>query len=200
MSRLASPPRILYLLTAVDHLHWGYVHLETSIGTSTKVEEQKDQTSRLTISHVGDGNVHSLALFNTEAELEVVRHAVHEMVYRAIRLDGTCSGEHGVGLGKVEYLEEELGVGTVGLMESIKRTSKSHKGADRPSRDISLRGSVETWSSRSGLQSRQAGGKLISCGGGVLIQSVVRAALPGTKLPQPLFPGPGLNWPECRRR
>jgi D-lactate dehydrogenase (cytochrome) len=46
------------------------------------------------------------------------------MVYRAIRLDGTCSGEHGVGLGKVEYLEEELGVGTVGLMESIKRTSE----------------------------------------------------------------------------
>jgi hypothetical protein len=50
---------------------------------------------------------------------------VHEMVHRAIELDGTCSGEHGVGLGKVEYLESELGQGTVGLMESLKRTSKS---------------------------------------------------------------------------
>ena len=48
------------------------------------------------------------------------------MVDRAIRLDGTCSGEHGVGLGKIEYLESELGVGTVGLMETIKRTRK-HK-------------------------------------------------------------------------
>jgi hypothetical protein len=47
------------------------------------------------------------------------------MVHRAIQLDGTCSGEHGVGLGKVEYLESELGQGTVGLMESLKRTSKS---------------------------------------------------------------------------
>lgn len=72
--------------------------------------------------HVGDGNVHSLALFNTEEELAIVRTAVHEMVDRAIRLDGTCSGEHGVGLGKIEYLESELGVGTVGLMETIKRT------------------------------------------------------------------------------
>ena len=49
------------------------------------------------------------------------------MVHRAIELDGTCSGEHGVGLGKVEYLESELGQGTVGLMESLKRTSKSPK-------------------------------------------------------------------------
>jgi D-lactate dehydrogenase (cytochrome) len=55
----------------------------------------------------------------------VVRKAVHEMVDRAIRLDGTCSGEHGVGLGKTEYLESELGVGTVGLMETIKRTRES---------------------------------------------------------------------------
>jgi len=72
--------------------------------------------------HVGDGNVHSLALFTNEEELAVVREAVHEMVHRAIRLDGTCSGEHGVGVGKVEYLDEELGRGTVNLMETVKRT------------------------------------------------------------------------------
>jgi hypothetical protein len=46
------------------------------------------------------------------------------MVHRAIALEGTCSGEHGVGLGKVEYLESELGEGTVGLMETIKRTGE----------------------------------------------------------------------------
>jgi hypothetical protein len=58
------------------------------------------------------------------------------MVHRAIELDGTCSGEHGVGLGKVEYLESELGQGTVGLMESLKRTSESplKPRAERPRR------------------------------------------------------------------
>jgi D-lactate dehydrogenase (cytochrome) len=76
--------------------------------------------------HVGDGNVHTLALFDSEEELERVRVAVHEMVIRAIRLGGTCSGEHGVGLGKIEYLPEELGNGTVNLMETVKRTIDPH--------------------------------------------------------------------------
>jgi D-lactate dehydrogenase (cytochrome) len=71
---------------------------------------------------VGDGNVHSLALFSSPEELEVVREAVHEMVHRAIRLDGTCTGEHGVGVGKTEYMEEELGPGTINVMETVKRT------------------------------------------------------------------------------
>ncbi len=74
------------------------------------------------LSHVGDGNVHSLALFTNDEELAVVREAVHDMVHRAIRLEGTCTGEHGVGVGKVEYLESELGVGTVNLLETVKRT------------------------------------------------------------------------------
>ena len=77
---------------------------------------------------MGDGNVHSLALFSNKEELAVVREAVHDMVHRAIRLDGTCTGEHGVGVGKVEYLEEELGVGTVNLMETVKRTSECRYG------------------------------------------------------------------------
>lgn len=46
------------------------------------------------------------------------------MVERAIRLGGTCSGEHGVGLGKIDYLPLELGNGTVNLMETIKRTGE----------------------------------------------------------------------------
>ncbi len=54
----------------------------------------------------------------------MIRGAVHDMVHRAIRLEGTCSGEHGVGLGKVEYLDEELGRGTVNVMETVKRTCK----------------------------------------------------------------------------
>ncbi|WVQ62942.1 uncharacterized protein L199_001091 [Kwoniella botswanensis] len=76
--------------------------------------------------HVGDGNVHSLALFTNDEELAVVEHAVHDMVERAIRLDGTCTGEHGVGVGKIGYLPLELGDGTVNLMETVKRTLDPH--------------------------------------------------------------------------
>ena len=73
---------------------------------------------------MGDGNVHSILLFTNDDELHRIEEGVHDMVHRAIRLDGTCTGEHGVGLGKVEYLTEELGLGTVNLMETVKRTSK----------------------------------------------------------------------------
>jgi len=47
---------------------------------------------------------------------------VKAMVKRAIALGGTCTGEHGVGIGKREYLYEELGFGTVELMKRIKRS------------------------------------------------------------------------------
>ena len=43
------------------------------------------------------------------------------MVQRAIRLGGTCTGEHGIGLHKMGYLVEEAGLGAVDMMRSIKR-------------------------------------------------------------------------------
>lgn len=93
------------------------------------------------VGHVGDGNFHALILFKTEEEQERAHQAVSRMVKRAIALDGTCTfafsyrlseqrlteisagtGEHGVGIGKKEYLVEELGEGTVKLMKTIKKT------------------------------------------------------------------------------
>jgi D-lactate dehydrogenase (cytochrome) len=44
------------------------------------------------------------------------------MVERAIAMDGTCTGEHGVGIGKKEYLVSELGQGTVDLMKHVKKS------------------------------------------------------------------------------
>jgi len=73
------------------------------------------------VGHVGDGNFHALILFKPE-ELEATADAVHRLVERAISLDGTCTGEHGVGVGKKGYLATELGEGTVELMRQIKRT------------------------------------------------------------------------------
>ncbi|KIY43337.1 D-lactate dehydrogenase cytochrome oxidoreductase [Fistulina hepatica ATCC 64428] len=74
------------------------------------------------VGHVGDGNFHALMLFKDDKELQTVSDAVHRLVHRAIALDGTCTGEHGVGIGKKEYLTSELGEGTVALMHSIKKT------------------------------------------------------------------------------
>ncbi|KAK7035752.1 mitochondrial D-lactate dehydrogenase [Favolaschia claudopus] len=73
------------------------------------------------VGHVGDGNFHALILFRDDEELELVSEAVHRLVYRALALDGTCTGEHGVGVGKKEYLEVELGKGTVDLMKRVKK-------------------------------------------------------------------------------
>lgn len=88
-------------------------------------ETQKDIEAHgikyLTVGHAGDGNFHSLLTFRNEEELKVVRELVHRMVERAIRLDGTCTGEHGVGVGKKDFLTQELGEGTVELMKTIKR-------------------------------------------------------------------------------
>jgi len=73
------------------------------------------------LGHVGDGNFHAVILIRDGEETDKVRQAVHRMVKRAIALDGTCTGEHGVGVGKKEYLVEELGEGTVELMRTVKR-------------------------------------------------------------------------------
>jgi D-lactate dehydrogenase (cytochrome) len=76
------------------------------------------------VGHVGDGNFHVAFIVDPDDENEVARaHAVHDrMVERAIALGGTCSGEHGVGYGKVPYLEREHGPEALALMRAIKQT------------------------------------------------------------------------------
>jgi D-lactate dehydrogenase (cytochrome) len=73
--------------------------------------------------HVGDGNFHVTLLFDAEdpAELARVRAAYDRLVRRALRMGGTCTGEHGVGYGKVGYLEEEHGAVAVEVMRAVKR-------------------------------------------------------------------------------
>ncbi|RNJ57066.1 hypothetical protein D7B24_006458 [Verticillium nonalfalfae] len=72
------------------------------------------------VGHVGDGNFHIIMLYN-DAERERAEHVVHDMVKRAIELEGTVSGEHGVGLVKRDYLNHELGEATVDAMRQIKK-------------------------------------------------------------------------------
>ncbi|GJE86790.1 D-lactate dehydrogenase cytochrome oxidoreductase [Phanerochaete sordida] len=73
------------------------------------------------VGHVGDGNFHALIIFHGDDELPRVSDAVHRLVHRAIAMDGTCTGEHGVGVGKKEYLAAELGEGTIELMRTVKK-------------------------------------------------------------------------------
>ncbi|KAG2346565.1 hypothetical protein BDR05DRAFT_959494 [Suillus weaverae] len=76
--------------------------------------------------HVGDGNFHALVLYADDVELALVREAVSRINRKAIELEGTCTGEHGVGTGKRNYLLTELGEGTVALMRTIKQTMDPH--------------------------------------------------------------------------
>ena len=75
------------------------------------------------VGHVGDGNFHCLLLIDEQNEDEMTRAAafVSWLNELAISMDGTCTGEHGIGQGKMAYLSKELGQETVDMMVMIKR-------------------------------------------------------------------------------
>jgi D-lactate dehydrogenase (cytochrome) len=75
------------------------------------------------VGHVGDGNFHVIPVFDAgdPAEVARVRNLLDRMVERALALGGTCTGEHGVGQGKIAYMEQELGLPAVDAMRAIKR-------------------------------------------------------------------------------
>ncbi|KAJ7162106.1 FAD-binding domain-containing protein [Mycena filopes] len=88
----------------------------------TKKDIAAAQIPSMIVGHAGDGNFHALLLYKTKEELSVAKIVADRMVKRALALDGTCTGEHGVGVGKRKYLVEELGPGTVEVMKKIKHT------------------------------------------------------------------------------
>ncbi len=76
------------------------------------------------VGHVGDGNFHVLPLIDPEDAGEVARaHAfVERLIDRALAMEGTCTGEHGVGQKKMKHLVDEHPAATLAMMRSIKRT------------------------------------------------------------------------------
>jgi D-lactate dehydrogenase (cytochrome) len=75
------------------------------------------------VGHVGDGNFH-LAYLVKEGDADqraVAEDLSRRMVQRAIALEGTCTGEHGIGLHKIGFLVEEAGAGAVEMMRTLKR-------------------------------------------------------------------------------
>ncbi len=75
------------------------------------------------VGHVGDGNFHVAYLIDPAlpAERELAERLNHQLVQRALRMEGTCSGEHGVGLHKQGFLVDEAGAGAVAMMRTLKR-------------------------------------------------------------------------------
>lgn len=74
------------------------------------------------LGHIGDGNFHESILYNSKdpKERAAVEKCIYDMVDRALEMEGTCTGEHGIGLGKKDSLIKELGLDTIGVMQSIK--------------------------------------------------------------------------------
>ena len=75
------------------------------------------------VGHVGDGNFHLLFLIdpeNEEEELKLYQPLNDRLVERALRMGGTCTGEHGIGSGKIKYMEAEHG-DSLDLMRQIKQ-------------------------------------------------------------------------------
>ncbi len=89
-------------------------------------DTQQDLTdsgvSATIIGHVGDGNYHALMFSDPASPAQLTRNKAlaHRMVERGLALGGTCTGEHGIGLGKMKYMAAEHG-DALSLMVDIKR-------------------------------------------------------------------------------
>ena len=80
------------------------------------------------VGHVGDGNFHFGYLIdpNNPTECAIAEDLNHKLVMRALSLGGTCTGEHGIGLHKMDFLRAETGEGAVDMMRTIKRALDPH--------------------------------------------------------------------------
>jgi len=76
-----------------------------------------------TFGHAGDGNLHPTIVCDIRdaAEMERVQQAMDEIFATAISLGGTLSGEHGIGLGKLKYMEDQFGTAGISAMQAIKK-------------------------------------------------------------------------------
>jgi D-lactate dehydrogenase (cytochrome) len=89
----------------------------------TKADLASSQLVGPLVGHVGDGNFHLVMPVHPEdpEDMAEAHRITDRLVERALAMGGTCSGEHGVGLGKMRFLEAEHGAGALEVMRSIKR-------------------------------------------------------------------------------
>jgi D-lactate dehydrogenase (cytochrome) len=75
------------------------------------------------VGHVGDGNFHTSIIIDPDKpeELQAAEEFNQRLVTRALAMGGTCTGEHGIGTGKMAFLEQEHGADAIGLMRLLKQ-------------------------------------------------------------------------------
>jgi D-lactate dehydrogenase (cytochrome) len=90
--------------------------------TETAKDLEKSSLPVPLFGHVGDGNFHLVILVHPDnkAEMDEAKELNVRVVRRALAMEGTCTGEHGVGIGKQGYMKEELG-DAVDLMKDLKK-------------------------------------------------------------------------------
>lgn len=96
-------------------------NLAECIHRTHKALDQSPLTG-LILGHVGDGNFHTMLLFDPDdaQQADEAERLNADIVAQALELDGTCTGEHGIGQGKAKYLRQELGENTVDVMRTLK--------------------------------------------------------------------------------
>ena len=95
---------------------------------ATKADCEQQELTHSIIGHVGDGNFHVQMMVdpNDPADIARAEGVNARMVERAIAMDGTCTGEHGVGLHKMDFLIQEHGEGAIDTMRAIKHALDPH--------------------------------------------------------------------------
>ena len=96
--------------------------------TETIEDMEKNELIGPIVSHAGDGNFHVALLIDKKSDLELKKldSFLIRISERAIRMSGTCTGEHGVGQGKRKYMLKELG-GAVDIMKKVKNAFDPNK-------------------------------------------------------------------------
>jgi D-lactate dehydrogenase (cytochrome) len=88
------------------------------------MEDVKDYINPVPLlGHIGDGNFHLMLMVdpNKPEQTELAKQFNKRLVERALKMEGTCTGEHGVGMGKMESMRMELGDDVIDVMRDLKR-------------------------------------------------------------------------------
>lgn len=93
----------------------------TKIIVETKLDLVCSGLNGVIVGHVGDGNFHAVITYDPATQKKETEAVVDRMIERAMALEGTCTGEHGVGIGKRRFILEELGKPAIDTMRELKR-------------------------------------------------------------------------------
>ncbi|GBM56172.1 putative D-lactate dehydrogenase, mitochondrial [Araneus ventricosus] len=95
----------------------------TEIIVKTKEDIMNSGLYGTVVGHVGDGNFHTQLLYDPEnkKEFAIAHELENKISQRALSLNGTCTGEHGIGVGKMSFLQEELGEVGIRTMRFLKQ-------------------------------------------------------------------------------